>query len=491
MSSTLVALDLGASSGRVITARLRDNRLDLHEVARFPNAPVALPTADGPRLYWDILRLWEAVLDGLRLAGRQQGELAAVGVDSWAVDYGLLDDAGALLSNPASYRCARHLAAAERFFQWLPQEQLYQRCGLQAQPFNTIFQLVAEPPQRLAQASRLLLLPDVLNYWLSGTSVTEVTNASTTGLIDPLTRRWREDVIDTLSDGIDCRVRPLLGELVEPGTMLGEARLPELPGTQRTQVIAVGSHDTASAVLAVPAEEADFAYISCGTWSLVGLELDRPVLTSQARQANLTNELGVDGTVRFLKNVMGLWVLNEAVRTWREAGHHIEVADLVRSAAQETPLRTLINLVDQEFFLPGDMPGRIAQAARRTDQPVPDNPAQTTRCIIDSLALAYRCAVRQVSEVAGRDPSVVHMVGGGVQNHLLCQLTADATGLPVIAGPVEATALGNLAVQARAIGAIHGGLAQLRQVVRASSSVLHYAPSGKEQVWAEAEARLG
>lgn len=495
MATTMAAVDLGASSGRVLVGSLSNGRIMLREAGRFPNGAIEVPTARGPRLHWDVLRLWQSVTEGLRAAAHEVGPLSSVGVDTWAVDYGLLDAGGELIGNPASHRCHRTAGMADQYFAHTPAEQLYERVGIQIQPFNTIFQLLAEMPERLALARQLLLIPDLMGLWLTDRSVTEVTNASTTGMLDPATRAWQPDVLATLSSQCGKDIGELLGDLVEPGEILGPIRVSGLeltaPRGTPTPLVAVGSHDTASAVVAVPAKRRDFAYISCGTWSLVGLELDSPNKTSGALAANITNELGVDGTVRFLKNVMGLWVFNEAVRTWREQGLDVDVAQLVREAVTIEPLRTVVDIDDAAFFPAGDMPTRIADAARRTGQPTPRNPAEVSRCIFDSLALAYRRSIRTVAEVSRRDVGVVHMVGGGIQNRLLCQLTADATGLTVVAGPVEATALGNLVVQARAIGAIRGGLAELREVVRDSSALITYEPTpGAGDAWASAERRL-
>lgn len=493
--ATMAAVDLGASSGRVMVGTLVNGQVKLVEAGRFPNGPVAVPTPAGPRLHWDVLRQWGSITSGLRTAAHKVGPLETIGIDTWAVDYGLLDSAGELVGNPASYRCKRTEGAADKFFQHVPAELMYKRVGLQVQPFNTIFQLLEESADRLAVASNVLLMPDLFGYWLSGRRVAETTNASTTGLLDPLTRRWQRDMVNAMATGFDRHVGALFGELVEPGTIVGPVNTPGLelldPTGSPTQLVAVGSHDTASAVVAVPAKHENFAYISCGTWSLVGLELDKPILTEDARRANLTNELGVDETVRFIKNVMGLWVLNEAVRMWRMQRVDIDVPTLVRGAAQCEARRTVIDIDDPVFFHRGDMPARIVEAARASDQPEPEGPEQMTRCILDSLALAYRRAIRETARVANRDVGVVHMVGGGVQNELLCQLTADATGLQVIAGPVEGTALGNLVVQARAIGAISGGLKELRRVVRDSSELITYEPiPGAEAAWADVERRL-
>lgn len=496
MSTTMAAVDLGASSGRVLAGILYDGRITLVDAGRFPNGPIEVPTERGPRMHWDVLGLWNSITAGLRAAAHDVGPLESVGIDTWAVDYALLDEGGELIGNPSSYRCPRTTGVAAEYFQSVPPEELYRQVGLQVQPFNTIFQLLAETPERLALARDLLLMPDLLGYWLTGRRKAEITNASTTGLLDPSTRSWQPEVLHSLDQRCGRDVGSLWGELVEPGEVLGPIRAPRLELTtasgEPTPVVSVGSHDTASAVVAVPATVKDFAYISCGTWSLVGLELDAPVLSSEAREANLTNELGVDNTVRFLKNVMGLWVFNESVRTWRDRGLDVDIPELVREAGRCEPLRTVVGIDDAGFFPAGDMPARILEAARTTGQPQPREPGEVARCIFDSLALAYRRAIRRTAEIAGRDVEVVHMVGGGVQNQLLCQLTADATGLPVVAGPVEATALGNLVVQARAVGTAHGGLEELRQIVRASSELIEFHPTpGAEAAWADVERRLG
>jgi rhamnulokinase len=336
-------------------------------------------------------------------------------------------------------------------------------------------------------------VPDLLGRWLSGAEATEVTNASTTGMLDPATRRWSPAVLDALAASPAGDVRRLLAPLVEPGTVLGPV-LPDVAadlGLGDAMHVAVGSHDTASAVAAVPLGDAPAAWISSGTWSLVGVELPAPVRTDAGRAANFTNELGVDGTVRYLRNVAGLWLLQESLRTWADAGTPQDLATLLAAAADLPALRTVVDVDDPAFAAPGDMPARIAAAARRTRQPVPSTPAEVTRCVLDSLALAYRRAVRCAAALSGRDVDVVHVVGGGARNALLCRLTADATGLPVVAGPVEATAVGNLLTQALALGDLSGGLPAAREVVRASSALVTHRPAGPEEPWARAADRLG
>jgi rhamnulokinase len=483
---TLAAVDLGASSGRVMTARVGPDQLELHEAHRFANRPVRVAGT----LYWDVLALYGGVLDGLRAAGRGAGGLDGVGIDSWAVDVGLLDADGVLLGNPVHYRDTRHAAAVPDVHALVPPEELYRVGGVAHLPFNTVFQLVgASRRAQFGAAERALLIPDLLTCWLTGAVGAEVTNASTTGLLDATTRQWSWDLVDRL--GLP---RGLFPPLTAPGDRLGELTADVLTETGLAgpvPVTAVGSHDTASAVVGVPAESPRFAYVSCGTWSLVGVELDAPVLTGTSRRAGFTNELGVDGTVRYLRNVMGLWLLQESLRSWQAAGLPADLTALLQAAAREPAFAAVVDCDDDRFLPPGDVPARIAEVCRETGQPVPSSQAATVRCILDSLALAYRRTVRRAAELSGQPVDVVHLVGGGARNVLLCQLTADACGLPVLAGPVEAAALGNVLVQARAGGVLDGGLPELRALLRATQDVVRYAPTpGAEAGWAAADGRL-
>jgi rhamnulokinase len=471
----------------VMVAEVGPQRLDLREVHRFPNRPVRTAGT----LHWDVLGLYAGVLEGLRAAGRDGGRLDGVGIDSWAVDFGLLDDDGALLGDPVHYRDARHATAVPEVHAVVPADELYRVTGLQHLPFNTVFQLAARRGTAQLEAARqLLLVPDLLAYWLTGAVGAELTNASTTGLLDVTTRDWSRELVERL--GLP---RALFPPIREPGERLGEL-LPDvlaetgLPGP--VPVTAVGSHDTASAVVGVPASSDRFAYVSCGTWSLVGVELEKPVLTEASRSAGFTNELGVDGTVRYLRNVMGLWLLQESQRTWAAAGLPADLPELLAAAARVPTFTAVVDPDDDRFLPPGDMPARIAEACAETGQAVPSSQAETVRCILDSLALAYRRTVRRAAELSGRDVEVVHLVGGGARNTLLCRLTADACGLPVVAGPVEAAALGNALVQARAAGAVSGGLPELRALLRATCDVRTYQPTpGTEGAWAAAGARVG
>ena len=487
--TAVAAVDLGASGGRVMAGTVGAGELVLHEAHRFGNGPVA---ALGT-LHWDILRLYGDVLAGLRAASGEF-ELASVGVDSWGVDYGLLDAGGALLGNPVHYRDARTAGVAGRLHETLSRREMYQVTGTAQLPINTIYQLVAArgTPQFTA-ARTLLLIPDLIGYWLTGEVGAEITNASTTGLLDGQARAWATALM--ASAGLP---RGLFPALRRPGSLIGELRGDVrddiLGGTAAGKarplpVIAVGSHDTASAVAGVPAGDESFAYISCGTWSLAGVELGAPVLTKASREAGFTNEAGVDGTTRFLRNVMGLWLLQESVRVWAARGQATDLAGLLAEAAAEPALRSVVDTGDSAFLPPGDMPARIAGACQRTGQPVPDTPAGFVRCILDSLALAHRRAILAAGELSGHHVDTVHIVGGGARNALLCQLTADACGLPVIAGPAEAAALGNVLVQARALHRGPDDLPGMRALIRATQPLRRYEP-GDPAPWQAAARRL-
>jgi rhamnulokinase len=460
--TAFAAVDLGASSGRVMLGRVGPEHLALTEVHRFRNGGVRLP--DG--LYWDVLGLYTDVLTGLRAAAREE-HLAGLAVDSWAVDYGLLDARGALQGNPRHYRDPRTDAVIDDVHAKLDPARLYGVTGLQFLPFNTLYQLAAEP---VLDGRRALLVPDLLGYWLTGRQVAEETNASTTGLLDARTGGWSPPLLEAL--GLPHGLLPdviAAGEVLAPLT--GEVGA-EIGVDYALPVTTVGSHDTASAVVGVPAETDRFGYISCGTWGLVGVELDAPVLTEDSRKANFTNERGVDGTIRYLRNVMGLWLLSESMRTWDLRGVGVELDDVLPAAAALAAGGPRIDPDDPVFLPPGDMPERIIRAAGLRDP----EPAAVVRCILDSLAVAFAEAMADAERLSGRPVEVVHLVGGGSQNALLCQLTADAMGRPVVAGPVEATALGNVLVQARTHGVLSGDLAALRGRVRAASRLHRYEP---------------
>lgn len=482
---SVAAVDLGASSGRVMVGSIAGDELRLTEVQRFDNVPVRVLGT----LRWDILGIHRGVLDGLRAAGRTFGRIDSVGIDTWGVDYGLLDRDGQLIGNPVHYRDGRTDEVADRVFNELSPESLYQSTGLQHLPFNTLYQLIAAASTaELAAAETLLLIPDLLSYWLTGVAGAELTIASTTQLLDARSHLWAHDLM------VRNNIRPtLFPPLRRPGDLAGSV-LPEILAETGLRgpvpVIAVGSHDTASAVAGVPAMNERFAYISCGTWSLVGVELDRPVLTEDSRLANFTNEIGIDGTVRYLRNVMGLWLLQESLRTWQVAGVQVDLDRALAEAAELPAFEALVDPDDPAFLAPGDMPERIATVCRATGQRVPATAAEFVRCILDSLALAYRAAVRDAQRLSGREIDVVHLVGGGARNELLCQLTADALGVPVEAGPVEATALGNVLVQARALGVVHGDRWSMRKLLQATQVTRRFLPSGNDRAWDTAAARV-
>ncbi len=474
-TGTVAAVDLGATSGRVIVGSVGPEQLETTTVARFPNDPVFA----GDGLHWDILGLYGAALGGLREALRQAPDLVSVGVDSWAVDYGLLrqkgPEGGRLLGNPFHYRDERTTRGIAAVHGRLPHAELFERNGLQFLPFNTLYQLAAEPADVLGFADIALLVPDLIGYWLTGVARAEVTNASTTGLLRWLDRAWDDALIDRL--GLP---RALFPAPITPGEHLGPLRgsvAASLGG--RTDVVAVGSHDTASAVVAVPMQADAAAYISCGTWGLVGVEVERPVLTPAALSANFTNEGGVDGRVRLLHNVMGLWILSETVRGWERGGHAQDLSALLDAAAEVPSERVpVFDVNDPRFLPPGDMPARIDAWCAEHDVAAPTTPAEYTRAIVESLAQAFADAVATAARLGGVDVRKIHVVGGGALNTLLCQRTADRSGLPVLAGPVEATALGNVLVQARAAGLVSGSLEALRDLVGRTHAPRAYAPRG-------------
>jgi rhamnulokinase len=464
---SVAAIDLGASSGRVMVGDVGTDHLELRAVARFANEPVR--STDG--LHWDPLELYRHALSGLWTAVSSSPDgLESVAVDSWAVDYALLRDER-MLGVPFHYRDERTAAGVERIHARVPFAELYRRNGLQFLPFNTIYQLAAEP--LAAEAERLLLIPDLLGHWLTGVSVTERTNASTTGLLDVRTGEWDRDLMDRVG------LRPgLFTDLVDPGTAVGAvtAEVGKRIGAPGLAVTTVGSHDTASAVVGVPMQTDDAAYISCGTWGLVGVELAAPVLTDEARAANFTNEGGVDGRTRFLTNVMGTWLISETLREWQRAGSPAVLTDILAAAADVRGEVTVFDVQDPRFLAPGDMPTRVAELCAERGLRPPSGRAELMRSIVESLAQAFAAALDTAEGLAGRPIRVVHVVGGGSLNRLLCQAIADRSGRPVLAGPVEATALGNVLVQGRTIGAVSGSLEDLRGLITRTHDLVRHEP---------------
>ncbi len=467
---TVAAIDLGATSGRVILGSVGHGEVKLRTVARFPNTPVRL--RDG--LHWDVLSLYSAAMNGLGAASREEPELIGAAVDAWAVDYALLLG-DRLIGNPYHYRDDRTELGVRAVHALIGPAELYRRNGLQHLPFNTVFQLAASAAsEALEVADGFLLIPDLVGWWATGTKVAERTNASTTGLVLAGGNEWDAELLSRLGLRYD-----LLPPIVEPGTDLGVVSpvMREEFGIRHAfPFTTVGSHDTASAVVGVPSSGDETAYISCGTWSLVGTELPSPVLTEEARLAGFTNEGGVDGRIRFLKNVMGLWLLSESVRAWAKVGEREDLEHLLKQAADAPADVPVFDANDPRLLPPGDMPSRIEALITEQGVRPPATIGEFVRSVLQSLANAYADAVRDIERLTGRTIRTVHLVGGGAQNELLCQLTADACGLPVVAGPVEATAVGNLLVQARTHGLLTGDLDALRSVVAFSFPLRAYAP---------------
>ncbi len=486
MTATLsiLAFDLGAESGRAVLGHLDGERLRLEEVHRFGNGPVPLLGS----LHWDVLRLWAEVMAGLRAAAAQAGRaLASVGVDTWGVDFALLAGDGSLLGNPYHYRDRRTDGIMEEAFQVVPRAEIYAQTGIQFLQFNTLYQLLAmvkAGSAALAAAQTLLTIPDLFHYWLSGCQANEFTIATTTQCYDPRRGDWAIDLLQRL--GIPTHI---LGRIVPPCTVLGplqaevarEADCPVVP------VVAPGSHDTASAVAAVPATRPDYAYLSSGTWSLMGVEVQQPLISAESLACNVTNEGGVGGTFRLLKNIMGLWLVRECRRAWARSGEALSYDDLTQLAAEAPAFGALIVPGDARFLPPGDMPARIQAFCRETGQAVPESRGQVIRCALESLALEYRRVLAQLEGLAGHPLPVLHVVGGGSRNRLLNQFTANATGRAVIAGPVEATATGNILGQALALGHI-GSLAEGRALVRRSFDLVTFEPE-RSAAWDDAYAR--
>ena len=480
-----LAIDLGAESGRALLGEFDGQRLQVSEAHRFPNTPVRLP--DG--LHWDVLRLWTDIKQGLALAARKQGcRLASVGLDTWGVDFGLFDRHGALLGNPYHYRDSRTDGIAEQAFQQMPWEKVFELTGIQFMGINTLYQLysmVVNQVPALDMAETFLMTPDLFNYWLTGEKVVEFSIATTSQAYDPRQCAWADPLLAALS--IPRRIFP---PVIQPGTVLGPLlpAVAEETGAGALPVIAPACHDTGSAVAAVPAQGENFVWLSSGTWSVIGAEVREPIINPASLKFNFTNEGGVDGTFRFSKNIAGLWLVQECRRTWAAQGQELSYAALTELAAGAAPLVSLVDPDASEFVKPGDMPARIRAYCQRTGQPVPESQAAIVRCALESLALKYRWVLEKLEEIVGHRLEPLHIVGGGTQNRLLNQLAADAIGRPVVAGPVEATATGNILMQALALGHI-GSLAEGRRVVGQSFERITYEPRD-HAAWDEAYPRF-
>ncbi len=473
----VLAFDLGASSGRAVLGQLEGDILTLNEIHRFPNDPVQV----GNRLHWDILRLWYELKQGL-IKTSQQGftEIESLGIDSWAVDFGLLGSDGELLGNPYHYRDGHTNGIMQEVWQKVSQSEIFNRTGIQFLPFNTIYQLYALKKAGspwLDNAQTLLLIPELLRYWLTGHKLSEWTNASTTQLLSSELPGWDEYLLNKLN-----LPGAIFAPLVGPGTVTGHL-LPTVSAEVKlgaVPVIAVGEHDTASAVAAVPATDEPFAYLSCGTWSLIGTEVKTPVMTARALEFNVTNERGVDNTFRLLKNVTGLWLTQECYRVWQKAGVAITYSQEAVLIEATPAFRSFIDADNAMFASPADMPAQVQNFCRQTGQPVPETPGEILRCIYQSLALKYRLVLEQIEELSQQRFKTLHMVGGGIQNQWLCQATANATGKMVQAGPQEASAIGNLLIQLIALGHFQN-LAEARSVVRRSFPPKAYYPDAAEE----------
>jgi rhamnulokinase len=484
-ASHFLAFDLGAGSGRAVLGTLDGQRLTVHEVRRFRNDP--LPLAG--HIHWNVYALFDEMKAAMRDAAAVIGARpTSLGVDTWGVDFGLLARDGGLLGLPFCYRDHRNAGAMEDYFKLVPRDALYEATGIQFMPFNTLFQIYAmvrEKSPILDAAAALLFMPDLFNFLLTGRKAAEFTIASTSQFLDPRKKAWVPGLFQAMGFS-----KKILQDLVEPGTVLGpvtEAVAAET-GLRHVPVVATASHDTAAAVAAVPAEGRNWAYISSGTWSLVGVEEPAPVISPESLEANFTNEGGVGGTVRFLKNVSGLWLLEGCRKAW-SGDTPVGYEELIRAAAEAPAFEALIDPDDPGFLNPPDMPEAIAAYCRRTGQKTPATRSALVRSILESLALKYRRVIEELRRVLGHPLGRVHVIGGGSRNGLLCQLTADATGLPVEAGPAEATAIGNILVQAMAMGRLDSPTG-IREIIRRSFDLRSFEPQGEARAWDAAAARF-
>ena len=482
----LLAFDLGAESGRAILGKFNGTKIELEDVHRFPNQPIVLPGG----MHWNILGLWTEIKRGLSKAAQlTQNDLASLGLDTWGVDFGLLDKNGVLLGNPYHYRDSRTDGMVEKAFERVSQKEIFAQTGIQFMQLNTLFQLysmvLSEAPA-LQVASTLLTMPDLLNYWLTGRKVNEFTIATTTQCYNTAEKAWALPMLKGL--GIPTGI---FAEVVPTGTILSNL----LPGVadecemRAIPVIAPACHDTGSAVAAVPASGSNFAWISSGTWSIMGVETLAPIINEKSLALAMTNEGGVGFTYRLSKNIMGLWPVQESRRYWARHSKEYSYDDLTQLAAQAPALRSIVNVDHHDFLKPGDMPIRIQDHCRSSGQPVPETPGEIVRCALESVALKYRSTLDNLEALLGYQLGTVHIVGGGTRNQLLSQFAADAMNRPVITGPVEATAIGNLLVQAMALGSI-ASIGDARQVVRNSFEPQNFLPGPNRSQWEDAYARL-
>ncbi len=470
----ILAFDFGASSGRAILAAYQDGRITMREIHRFTNDPVSVRGT----LHWDALRLFFEIKQGITKA-LHAGGFDSIGIDTWGVDFALLDQDGALLSNPVHYRDSRTEGMMEKVFELIPKEALYRATGTEIMRINTLFQLMAlkeKQPELLARADCLLMIPDLFAYWLTGEKRAELTEASTTQCLDPLTHDWNTKLLSKL--GLPTDIFPPVIRSGEVYGMLSNEICEEL-GCPPVPVVAVATHDTASAIMAIPTDAKDFIYISCGTWSLFGTELAEPIINGASARENLTNETGFGGKTCFLKNIIGLWLIQESRRQWIREGNELSYAELEKLALEAKPLVSFIDPDDPVFEAPGNLPKRVQDFCRKTGQPVPETVGEIMRCIYQSIALKYRYAFDAIGRVTGRHYDAIHMIGGGTKDRLLCQMTADACDCKVIAGPIEATATGNIAAQLIALGELPD-LKAARAMVTASEPCKEFLPEQAE-----------
>ncbi len=468
-TKTFLAADLGAGSGRVIAAKYDGSRLTFEDAHRFDNIPVSV----GGHLHWNLLSLFSGVRDGIAAAMRANGEVESVGVDTWGVDYGLIDGSGRLLGLPYAYRDVRNDGMGERVCARLGRRRIYDRTGIQFIDFNTLFQLQAEADEKdslLPKAARLLFTPDLINYWLSGVAANEATIASTGQCLDLATHDWAYDLLEAVG-----APKRLFGKIVRPGTVLDAVR--DIPGAEAVKVVAVGSHDTASAVAATPVPRTGaWGYLATGTWALMGVEITEPILTDRAYELSYTHEGGVTGEFRFLKNITGMWIYQELRREWKEAGDIISFDDLTALAVKSPPFVSLIDPDAPDFQKPGQMAEKVAAYCLRTGQPAPKDKGAFARCALESMVLRYREVWTQLEELTGVRRDGLNMIGGATRNALHCQMTADALGIPVLCGPAEGAAAGNVLMQLIAAGEI-ASLAEGRELVARSDPPKEYLPN--------------
>ena len=481
-----LAFDLGAESGRAVMGFFDGERLRLEDVHRFANQPVQLLDT----LHWNLLGLFAELKQGLAKASATHGaEISALGIDTWGVDFGLLDRHGELLGNPRHYRDHGNDGMLEVAFEMVPKSEIFAETGIQFMQINTLYQLLAMKLRKsplLDEAKTLLMTPDLLNYWFTGEKVTEFSIASTSQMLNPTTRSWAKNLLNRFELPTD-----ILTDIIMPGTKIGTIRpeIANLLGCGAIPVIAPGEHDTASAIVSAPSSTEDYAYLSSGTWSLMGIELKEPLISAESQRANFTNEGGACGTIRFLKNIMGLWLVQECRRTWLRQGREFDYSQLTQMAEAAPAFGSLIDPDAPAFLSPTDMPQAIRTFCISTGQTPPATEGETVRCCLESLTLKYRWALERLEEFQGKPISTLHILGGGTQNRLLCQLTADATQRVVIAGPVEATAIGNVLIQALGTGYI-ASLEQAREVVRRSFTLDTYLPASNHARWDEVYGRF-